>query len=327
MMAIEFLELKKYLRDTIDAEIAPVPWRGTNALPMFLQERYKFLEIRLLEIPCLLMVDQQEQEQTPAIIRKHMDQVQLNWHGEVIYLRTRITAYNRKRLINHKIPFIVPGNQMYLPMKGIDLREHYKKLRNEIHKFAPSTQVLVIHMLLNRTLQGFSPSEIAGRLGYSNMTMTRAFNELESADIGFYNLPGRDRTLAFQGNEMDLWAKLQGFLQDPVKKRLQVEPLNFDVHAPVAGFTALAHYTMLAKPKNHVIAMTGKKWNQIKHKHVKEIPGNSPGPIEIEIWSYNPDLFAKNNVVDRLSLYLSLKGNQDERTESALEEIMKGFKW
>ena len=34
-----------------------------------------------------------------AAIRKHIDQVQAKWNETVVYVRERITAYNRKRLV------------------------------------------------------------------------------------------------------------------------------------------------------------------------------------------------------------------------------------
>jgi len=36
-------------------------------------------------------------------------------------------------------------------------------------------------------------------------------------------------------------------------------------------------------------------------------------------------LFAEDGIVDRLSLYLSLKEDHDERTETALKEMVKGL--
>jgi hypothetical protein len=47
----------------------------------------------------------------------------------------------------------------------------------------------------------------------------------------------------------------------------------------------------------------------------------------LEIWSYSPVLFAKNGVADRFSIYLSLQGTEDERVESALEEMMEQIRW
>ncbi len=326
-MSGELSQLKRYLHEILSAEISPIPWDEGKRLPFFLRSLYAFFAVQVLEASCLLMLDRNEQEQSPANIRKHMDQVQAEWDGEIVYVRARITSYNRKRLIEHKLPFVVPGNQMYLPMLGIDLREHFKKLRTQTHQFSPSTQALVIHVLLHGTIKRvFTPVEMAGRLGYSAMTMTRAFDELESADLGEIFIKGRERCVRFSESAKDTWAKAQPFLRSPVKKRGYIKPLNDDPPGPCAGLTALADYTMLAEPANPVIALSGGDWKSLKQGHrVKEFPSPEPGALEIEVWSYAPSLFAKGKVVDRLSLYLSLKENRDERVEAALEEMMKGL--
>ncbi len=328
-MSGELSQLKRYLHETLGAEIFPISWDDGTRLPFFLRNLYTFFKVQLLEASCLLMLDRKEQEQSPATVRKHMDQVKTRWDGEIVYVRARVTAYNRKRLIEHKLPFVVPGNQMYLPMLGIDLREHFKKLRTETHKFSPSTQALVIHVLLYGTTKRiFTPTEMAGFLGYSVMTMTRAFDELESSNLGDIFLEGRERCVQFAKPEKDIWAKAQPFLRSPVKKQIHIDPLNVDLPGPRAGLSALADYTILAKPANPVIALSGKDWKSLKQRHrVNEFPSQEPGVLEIEVWSYAPSLFAKDKVVDRLSLYLSLKESQDERVEAALEEMMKGLQW
>ena len=328
-MTDELSQFKRYLHETLGTEISLTPWDESIQLPFFLRNLYTFFKVRMLGISCLLMLDRNEQEQSPATVRKHMDQVQDKWDGEVVYVRARVTAYNRKRLIEHKLPFVVPGNQMYLPMLGIDLREHFKKLRTETHKFSPSTQALVIHVLLHGTTKKiFTPAEMAGCLGYSAMTMTRAFNELESADLGDIFLEGRQRYVRFAESVMDTWTKALPFLRSPVKKRLYIKPLNANPQGFRAGLTALADYTMLAEPANPVIALSGEDWKSLQQRQrVNEFPSPEPGALELEVWSYAPSLFAKDEVVDRLSLYLSLKESQDERIESALEEMMKGLPW
>jgi hypothetical protein len=246
-----------------------------------------------------------------------------------VYVRARVTAYNRKRLIEHKLPFVVPGNQMYLPMLGIDLREHFKKLRTETHKFSPSTQALFIYVLLHGTTRKvFTPTEMAGILGYSAMTMTRAFDELESANLGDIFLEGRERCVRFANSPRNTWARAQPFLRSPVKKRHHIELLTADLPGHRAGLTALADYTMLAEPTSPVVALSGENWKSLKHRHlINEFPSAEPGALEIEVWGYAPGLFAEGEVVDRLSLYLSLKESKDERIEAALEEMMKGLQW
>ncbi len=85
---------------------------------------------------------------------------------------------------------------------------------------------------------------------------------------------------------------------------------------------------MLAKPANLVIALSGRDWKSLKQRmDVKELHCPEPGGLEMEIWRYSPNLFAEQAVVDRLSLYLSLKENQDERVEAALEDMMREMQW
>ena len=45
------------------------------------------------------------------------------------------------------------------------------------------------------------------------------------------------------------------------------------------------------------------------------------------IWVYAPQLFSNQNLVDRLSLYMSLKEEIDERLETALDELIGGVTW
>lgn len=104
-----------------------------------------------MDVTCILVAEKRSEEQTPAIIRKHLNLLQQKSGFEPIYFRESISAYNRKRLIENKISFIVPGNQMYLPFLGIDLREYIKKLRSPESKImSPSSQVVLLYSLLQQ---------------------------------------------------------------------------------------------------------------------------------------------------------------------------------
>lgn len=328
-MQNELSQLKRYLHETLGIVINPTLWDGSARLPFFLRDCYTFSEIQLMELPCLAMLDYGNQEYSPATVRKHMDLVKAKWDGEIVYVRDRVTAYNRKRLLEHNLPFVVPGNQLYLPFLGVDLREHFKKLRTETVRFSPSTQALIIHILHSKTPEKkFTPARIAQYLGYSAMTMTRAFDELESAGLGEIISEGRERSLRFIESVKDTWEKAQPFLRSPVKKRLFISQPNLELSGPRAGLAALAHYSMLAEPANPVFALSREDWKSLKQRcQVNKLPNKEPVVLEIEIWSYAPTLFAKNKWVDRLSLYLSLKESKDERIEAALEEMMKGQQW
>jgi len=317
-------ELERYLHDALGVSVKTTPWSGVGQLPPVLRERYRFAKAELLGLRALLVIDANPEEQSPATVRKHLDMLHSKQPAELIYVRARVTAYNRKRLIEQKVPFIVPGNQMYLPMLAIDLREHFRRIREEAPTFSPSTQVVVLHAMLRDAGQVLIPSEMAPLLGYSAMTMTRAFDELETAKLAEVTVRGRERCLRFIGDRREIWEKAQPFLRNPVSKRLFIRRINGAEGATHAGLTALAHYSMLAPPAYTTYALSREEWKTLRQQHkIIEVPVQDPDVSEIEVWWYSPARFAEHGMVDQLSLYLSLKADHDERTETALEEMME----
>jgi hypothetical protein len=321
-------ELERYLHDALGVSVKTTPWSGVGQLPPVLRERYRFAKAELLGLRALLVIDANPEEQSPATVRKHLDMLQSKQSADLIYVRGQVTAYNRKRLIEQKVPFIVPGNQMYLPMLAIDLREHFRRIREEAPTFSPSTQVVVLHAMLRDAGQVLIPSEMAPLLGYSAMTMTRAFDELETAKLAEVTVRGRERCLRFIGDRREIWEKAQPFLRNPVSKRLFIRRINGAEGATHAGLTALAHYSMLAPPAYTTYALSREEWKTLRQQHkIIEVPVQDPDVSEIEVWWYSPARFAEHGMVDRLSLYLSLKADHDERTETALEEMMEKIEW
>ena len=321
-------ELERYLHDALGVSVKTTPWSGVGQLPPVLRERYRFAKAELLGLRALLVIDANPEEQSPATVRKHLDMLQTKQPAELIYVRARVTAYNRKRLIEQKVPFIVPGNQMYLPMLAIDLREHFRRIREEAPTFSPSTQVVVLHAMLRDAGQVLIPSEMAPLLGYSAMTMTRAFDELETAKLAEVTVRGRERCLRFIGDRREIWEKAQPFLRNPVSKRLFIRRIHGAEGATHAGLTALAHYSMLAPPAYTTYALSREEWKTLRQQHkIIEVPVQDPDVSEIEVWWYSTARFAEHGMVDQLSLYLSLKADHDERTETALEEMMEKIEW
>lgn len=321
-------QLEQYLREALGITVTPHPWEKSSGLPQYLREYYSFFKMDVLGIECLLMADSGENEQTPAVIGKHLDQVRSRYDVEVVYVRQAFTSYNRKRLIEQKVPFIIPGNQMYLPMLGIDLRKHLKRLRQKKPFFSPSTQMLILHVLWRKETDTVTPAEIAQRLGYSAMTLTRAFDELEAAGIGEHSVRGKERHLRFAETGRPLWEHALPYLSTPVRRRLYVASSMQKGKGSLAGQSALAFYTMLAEPKIPVFAFSADEWKvRLQEEKILELTLPEPGDFEIELWKYAPTKFANKGMVDRLSLFLSFKDNTDERVQSALDVLLGGMEW
>ena len=274
------------------------------------------------------MLDSTGTERAPAALRKHMGMVQAKRDDEIIYVCPKLTAYNRKRLVAQKVPFIVPGNQMYLPMLGIDFREHFRRLHKKPETLSPSAQVLLIRTLFRVGEDVRTPKDIAARLGYSAMTMTRAFNELGAAQLVDVFSIGKERHLRLAGTPQDTWIKAQPLLRSPVKKRFCILRIEVASQGLRAGFTALAEYTLLTPPARATVALSQKDWLSLRKQHeIIEVPEQDPNALEIEVWSYSPGQFADGDLVDPLSLYLSLRDSDNERVEASLEELMDKVTW
>jgi DNA-binding MarR family transcriptional regulator len=217
---------------------------------------------------------------------------------------------------------------MYLPTLAIDFREHFKNVRTPTVKVSPSTQVVILHALLCKSRAGLRPLDLAARFGYSPMTLSRAFSEIERTGIGEITTVGRERQLSFTAEARDLWENAASFLRSPVKQEVFILQPSAAIPGLTAGLSALANYSMLAEPNTSVYAMDATTWKRFAaDPSVEVIPGDEPRAEKIEVWRYAPTFFADGPMVDRLSLYLSLRDDKDERVEAALEQMIEEMPW
>ena len=319
-------QIQNYFDETLGQEIDPVVWQPSRRLPLFLRTDYSHYKISLLGTDFLIMFDQ-DSHRSAANIQKHLLQLRDKWEGEVIYSRLNVSSLERKRLVERKIPFVIPGNQMYLPMLGIDFREYFRQLHDEVEKFSPATTAALLLIFNEPSANSYDASELTSRLEYSSMTMSRSLNELKNANIDVITLSGRTRRLEHSGSRRDLWEKCLPLLDSPVK---QTHFVRTETKRPrfTSGLTALAKYSMLAAPRPPMFAMTQEEWRELESRgDVTQAKPTDPRATGIEVWSYSPALFAKDNHVDQFSLYLSLRDDPDERVEEALEEMMEGVSW
>jgi DNA-binding MarR family transcriptional regulator len=313
-----------YFRTAFGIDVTPACWKEGQDLPFFMRELYIFHEISLLGKPCIVFVPRGNEEIPSGAVVKHFKQLQAKWRGLCIYARSNISPYHRRRLIEHRIPFVVPNNQLYFPDLGIDLTEHFQKERASIKILSPPTQAVIIYALCHGKAT-FLPSELAKELHYTRMTMTRAFDELKSLGIGDISQKGKERRLYFRQNLPELWKQVKSLMSSPVKKSVWLRQNNksremIDKFGLTSGVSALAQYSMLNHPLLPVYAIDIKAW---KKERVQEVSSSEEADVQIELWSYNPKLFENEGLVDPFSLYLSLHEMKDERVEAALEKLLE----
>ena len=327
-MATLLSSTESYLQRVLGSVGQPKPWPQVRTLPIYLQEHYEFGLLDIAGVSCLLMMQQGEETETPSVIRKHMEAVRRNDHGLVIYVVGAITSYERQRLIEQRVPFVVPGKQMYLLPLGIDLREQFAPTSKKAKRLGAVAQVLILKEILEPGFCAAPSGYLAERLGYSAMTLVRATTELAESELAEVERVGREKHTSFFYRGRELWERSNKLLNSPVRKQIWIEGSAKQLPAPTAGESALAHYTMMAEPRHTTVAVYAKEWpGQKELLHLNEVPGSWEGDSCVELWRYNPRLVEADECVDRLSLWLSLRNSRDERIEMAMDELLRGVPW
>ena len=325
--------VKKYILESLGLQIDPLLWKEGDNLPGFLKDRYTLYAASILDKSYLLAVAEASEEASPAQIAKHMAQIEGIAGLSCIYVSEKLPAYNRQRLVLHRVPFVIPKSQLYLPDLGIDCRKTFSKRISRSSGLIPSSQTVVIYDLVQGFSDCITPSELALNLHYTRMTMTRALNELEERGLGETFRRGKERFFHFPQNKKVLWERAMEFMQSPVKESVWIQISNeiFDKIKGLgfmAGLTALAGQTMLNPPPYQTFALSHVVWKVLlKSGNIRILPISEGATVQLEIWHYDPALFSKGGIVDPFSLYLSLQKTNDERIEQALEELMEKVEW
>jgi DNA-binding MarR family transcriptional regulator len=297
------------------------------ALPAYLKGQYDFFDGTVGDVHILFL--QSTEEPVPSVAKKHERALQQHWVGPVAFAFARITARTRRRMVSEGLSFVVPGNQVYLPVLGVNLRERYQTRAQTTDRLRPSAQVLFLHALAQRSPSSNTPSGLAGLLGYTAMAMGQALNQLEDAGLVRVHKAGRERLFELAGDSADLWSQAQPLLASPVSRRRYVAGVAAPASVGLAcGLSALAGYSVLAEPQLPAVAVgreQAKGLLGVRGAH--ELPGADEADLEIEVWAYKPTLLSDGPTVDRLSLYLSLREDMDERVQSALDQMMRGITW
>ncbi len=326
----------RYVEEVTGAtlRLKPAP-EALQAFPAYFGALYEACRAEILDRKYLLLLFKDGELPSPAEIAGHYRVASRQSKEPVAFIFDGLESFVRQRLIRYQVPFIVPRRQMYLPHFIADFREHSagaKRPNKSLKHLSGPAQVLVLFYLQRKNIpRDQSLREWSGLLGYSPMTATRIAGELAQAELCAVRQVGRRTVLKLGDDRHALWEKALPFLQSPVRDRKHVRLLGKD--APVwlkSGIPALSDSTMLASDDMPVFAMSAAAYARaLVDDRFSELSFADEDAVTIERWRYQPELVTgdKAKTVDRLSLYLSLRDNPDERVQAALKELLEGVQW
>lgn len=289
-----------------------------NRLPFFITAGYKVETMQLFDRTICLLIAGNENEFTPDQLSKHRDITTQQLNVPIVFVFNRIASYNRKRYIDRKINFIVPNNQLFIPELMMDFRKTNEFVVIQPKEVSPMAQLVLLYHLQKEDLSGKTIKHIAEIFGSSYLKMNRAINNLKSLEL--CNLQGgKEKVIQFDTKKRTVWLKALPFLINPIKKTLYT---NSILNQTMCGINALAHYTMLNDERRKYYAIT-----EVEFKKLSVVSDKNFGENKIELWKYDPNILAINGFIDRLSLYLQFKEDEDERIEMALETLIEQVLW
>lgn len=290
-------------------------WQKQEELPLYIAGSYEFYIAYIDDRRCIVMKPLDELATLPAI-RKQIIRIQEIENIPVVLELETISPYRRKSLIANRIPFIT-RKQVYLPFIGTVLGDEEKE--KQCKKFVPSTQQLFLFYLYSKQKKLYV-SEATKRLSFSAMTMSRAVKQLEATDLFIVSKDGVHKVIESQYKKHELFEKAKKYLFNPIKKHGYINESEITKDMVVAGETALAETTMLNPSKLRTYAVSEKNYDKNNLQNELIEPEKQ---ICLELWAYDPRIFTTGNRADNLSVILSFEGNEDERIEESIEQLLK----
>jgi hypothetical protein len=320
-------EVVNYINEVLGIRVTykKVALEKIKNLPFFLAKGYDFGEIRLYNQKIVLLIV--KDDFTTEVLRTHLTKIQSVLGAVVVAVIPQVDAYKRFRLIEKKVPFIMPGKQMYMPDLLISLKEYGNKVEEDKQPefMQPAAQLLLLYHLQIEPLEGLNLGMIANKLHYNPMTITRAAFYFHNT--GLCKIEGtKEKFLKFIKAKRELWNIAEPKMTNPVNKTQFYTGYTLDKNLKKTNINALAHYTDLNDEQVEFFAMRpgyGKLIGGANLKPIDPLEGN----ICIEEWKYDPELLTKTEFVDPLSLYLCFRENKNERIEMALEKLIEQIQW
>lgn len=297
--------------------ILPLDIKLRERIPMYLLGAYDLFEGVLYDKHlCFALVDK-DADTTPAQYFKRAQALLQATGLFPVFVIANIAAYNAQRLTKNRVNFIVPGKQLFLPALLIDLGKNMED--SPMPESIPATaQLMILYHLEEAVLNGKTGKEIAEIIGASTANVTRALRWLVAKGFAVVN-GGKPKYLRFSHNGKALWNATLGYLKSPVLKTIRT---NMNPQGLTCGQNALAEYGMLIEANHEMVAIGPRDYRAIKQD-----TDSLYGENEIQVWMYDPQSLAKDMLVDKLSLYLSMRDSDDERVQKELKTIIEEMIW
>jgi DNA-binding MarR family transcriptional regulator len=285
--------------------------------PNYIVARYRIQKISINDLKMFFIYPKTELESITTL-EKHINKIKEYENIPVVLILDKISYRQKEYLIKERISFIVEGKQIYLPFMAIYLQERCDALKQVNDNILPSAQLLLLYFIYKGN-KNLSTSQAARDLNLTPTSLSRASRQLESMNLIKTKKVGVNKILYSELTPEALYNSAKGILINPIKRTVYISNDKIDSTLMISGYSALSKYSMLNETDIKYYASNNiTKWSKISTNNLYD----SNAQVALQLFSYDSSILSNNNIVDKLSLALSLKDDTDERVEQAVNEML-----
>lgn len=314
--------MKKQLEQYFGCEVKVTECKNTLALPIFMTMR----DIKLVEFcgVCFALINIiKESELTIAAMKKQQKKYEEALQCPIAYEVALNSVSMRNALVKNGVPFVdLPGN-IFLPFMGIVLQDMYRKQLVKADKMMPATQMVFLELLYMENEESALKSEVAKKLNLTKTSITRATAQLEEMGLIKQVKSGTEISIKRNCSRKEYYENAKEYLINPVQKVITIMRYEATFESLSSGETALSQVSELNPPRIEERAIYKGEEVIDQLEIVDARYEDLDACLNVQLWKYNPSYFAREGRVDPVSLACTFKGNEDERIEMSIEELLE----
>ena len=314
--------MKKQLEQYFGCEVKVTECKNTLALPIFMTMR----DIKLVEfygVSFALINIIKEPDLTIAAMKKQQKKYEEALRCPIAYEVALNSVSMRNAMVKNGVPFVdLPGN-VFLPFMGVILQDMYRKQLVKADKMMPVTQMVFLELLYMEDDKSALKSEVAKKLNLTKTSITRATAQLEEMGLIHQVKSGTEISIKRNYSRKEYYEKAVAYLINPVQKRITIMRYEATFESLSAGETALSQVSELNPPRIEECAIYKGEEVIDQLEIVDARYEDLDACLIVQLWKYNPSYFAREGRVDPVSLACTFKGNEDERIEMSIEELLE----
>ncbi|SKB93285.1 hypothetical protein SAMN06296386_109119 [Lachnospiraceae bacterium] len=238
-----------------------------------------------------------------------------------------LNPYAIKKMLKERMAFIVPGKQISLPFLALCIKNERKRIRKEIKKFSPGTQLVFLYLLYSDNTD-FDIDQVINNLSVSKMTAVRGLNDLYELGLLTFDTAGQTgrKKIYHKSDSSNFYSEGRKYLDNPVRETVYIKELPKDLVSVKTDLTALAELTMMAEPAQKRLALCSKNRSQLDGAIIDKAEALEDNLPMIQLTKYDTGILGKRGCADPISIMLGLE-EKDDRIEMAINDLLKKYEW